>query len=223
MRRILAALKRQLRRGTEPIPFMAGNRRYSRYQVGEWTYGDPAIHSWNEDAKLRIGKYCSIAVEVEILLGGEHNIRRVTTYPFSEVFAEARGIPGHPISKGDVTIGNDVWIGRGALILSGVTIGNGAVIGANSVVSRDVSPYSVVAGNPARHVKWRFEPHVIEQLERTAWWNWPHERVVEALPLLLSEDIEAFLSHSGRKLRDRVAPEDVDATQAQAPKEREQE
>ncbi|MFQ5787186.1 MAG: CatB-related O-acetyltransferase, partial [Thermodesulfobacteriota bacterium] len=112
-----------------------------------------------------------------------------------QVGEEAEQFKGHPRSKGDVIIGHDVWIGRDTLILSGVTIGNGAVVAARSVVTRHVSPYSVVGGNPARQIKFRFPEHVIDALQRIAWWDWPLPKIKEALPLLLSSDVEAFLAH----------------------------
>ena len=122
-------------------------------EVGKWTYGKPTLH-FPEIGSIKIGNYCSIAPGVEIIIRGDHNIDWVTTFPFMSFtdkgWPQARDFPGHPKSKGGVTIGNDVWIGLGALILSGVTIGDGAVIGAHAVVTKSVPPYAVVAGNPAR-------------------------------------------------------------------------
>ncbi|HEX5127349.1 MAG TPA: CatB-related O-acetyltransferase, partial [Rhodocyclaceae bacterium] len=130
-------------------------QRYPQYSIGRGTYGDDLlVRNWNEGTTLRIGNYCSIAAGVKIYLGGEHRTDWVTTYPFSALWPEAAHIEGHPRSKGDVTIGNDVWIGTEAMILSGVTIGDGAVIGARAVVSRDVPPYAIVAGNPASVVRY---------------------------------------------------------------------
>ena len=93
-----------------------------------------------------------------------------------------------------MSIGNDVWIGTEAFILSGVTIGDGAVIAARSVVTRDVAPYAVVAGNPARQVRLRFSETVIDALERIRWWDWPITEIQSAWPLLLSSDVEAFVA-----------------------------
>lgn len=174
--------------------FMSKNRRFSEHEIGEWTYGNPRVLSWDEGAKLRIGRFCSIAQDVTILLGGEHRVDWVTTYPFSALFPEAERFPGHPLSKGDVTIGNDVWIGTEALILSGVEIGNGAVIAARSVVTKTVEPYSIVGGNPVRHIKFRFGDSQIRDLQAIAWWNWPLPKVKEAWPFLLSPDIDEFIS-----------------------------
>lgn len=98
-----------------------------------------------------------------------------------------------PASNGDVIIGNDVWIGSEATIISGVRVGDGAVIGARAVVTGDVPPYAIAAGNPARIVKMRFEEKTIDRLLQIRWWEWEDKRIEKALPLLLSTDIEAFL------------------------------
>jgi acetyltransferase-like isoleucine patch superfamily enzyme len=163
------------------------------YEIGGWTYGIPEVLSWQEGTTLQIGKYCSISENVTILLGGEHRIDWVTTYPFTALFPEYKDYKGHPRSKGNVIIGNDVWIARDVLILSGVNIGNGAVIGAGSIVTKDIADYSVASGNPARHIKWRFEQDKIAKLRTIAWWDWPHAKVLEALPFLLSTNIEKFI------------------------------
>jgi chloramphenicol O-acetyltransferase type B len=96
-------------------------------------------------------------------------------------------------------IGNDVWIGRGALILSGVSVGDGAVVGAGSVVSADVAPYSIVAGNPARHLRFRCDESERAALLRIAWWDWPFHRIKEAWPLMFSEDIRRFIAPTRRR------------------------
>lgn len=167
--------------------------RYPHYRIGQGTYGDLEVLSWGEGTTLTIGSYTSIAEGVKVFLGGEHRIDWVTTYPFNVLWESAKHYKGHPKTKGNVVIGNDVWIGTEALILSGVTIGDGAVIGARSVVTRDVPPYAVVAGNPARFVKYRFEEIVIERLLALKWWNWEPRQVINAMPELLDKRIEKFL------------------------------
>lgn len=167
------------------------------YEIGDWSYGTPWVAHWGEPATLKVGRYCSIANDVYIFVGGNHRIDWVTTYPFSALafqWPNAEGIPGHPATKGDVVIGNDVWIGMGATVLSGITIGDGAVIATRSVVTNDVPAYGIVGGNPARLIRHRFSPDVIERLLAIRWWDWPEERVNRFLPLLLSEDIEAFIT-----------------------------
>jgi acetyltransferase-like isoleucine patch superfamily enzyme len=173
---------------------MADNEAYAAYEIGQWTYGKPIVEFPSSRATLKIGRFCSIADSVRILLGGEHNVHWVTTYPFNVVWPEAQSFTGHPATRGGVSIGNDVWIGRDSVIMSGCQIGNGAVIGAGSIVRQNVFPYSIVAGNPARHLRFRFSAEQIEALEQIAWWNWPIEKIIAALPLLLGPDIQQFIS-----------------------------
>ena len=172
------------------------SQRYPRYQIDRDTYGWPRVVDSGEGATLKIGAFCSIAKGVAIFLGGEHHTEWVTTFPFPALWRAARQIQGHPKTKGDIIIGNDVWIGQDALILSGVTIGDGAVIAARAVVTKNIEPYSIVAGNPARLIRKRFPEETIARLLGVAWWTWPTEEIEQALPLLLSNDIEAFLRYA---------------------------
>lgn len=169
---------------------------YPEYAIGDDSYGIPEIIADISDQNrvCRIGKYCSIAQGVKIFLGSEHRPDWGTTYPFNFFWPEARAIKGHPVSKGDVTIGNDVWIATEALILSGVTIGDGAVIGARAVVTRDVAPYTIVAGNPAKPVKTRFDQSTIDRFLKLQWWDWPKQKITRALPDLMATDVELFLN-----------------------------
>lgn len=167
-------------------------------EVGRHTYGHEqiTIRSWGESAELRIGSFCSIADRVTIFLGGNHRSDWVTTFPFpafADRWQQARGIEGEHTTNGDVVIGSDVWVGSNATIMSGVTVGDGAVIGANSCVTRDVAPYAVVAGNPARQLRLRFDPETIEKLLAICWWEWSDERIEANVPLLCSADIDRFL------------------------------
>lgn len=173
--------------------YLRNNPNFTKYDIGEYTYGTPIIRSWDDNTHFKIGKFCSIAGNVQMLLGGEHRTDWITTYPFNKKFSEAANKKGHPSSKGDIEIGNDVWIGQNAIILSGVSIGNGAVIGAGSVVSKDVPAYAIVAGNPAKVIRYRFTEDQIARLEKIAWWIWPDEKVIEAIPFMLDNNIEEFL------------------------------
>jgi len=178
-------------------PFFTNkNPKYACYNIGDWTYGNPIIKSWDEKTELKIGKFCSIAGNVQILLGGEHRKDWVTTYPFTEFFEEAKGIGGHPHTKGSITIGNDVWICQNAIILSGVTIGNGVVVGAGTVITRDIPAYAIAAGNPAKIIGYRFTDEQIYKLETIAWWNWDIERIKTQLPMLLSSRIDEFIEEN---------------------------
>ncbi len=169
----------------------------AQFSIGDFTYGSPAVISYDNSSRLSIGKYCSFAGKVTILLGGDHRLDWATTYPFPDLsgpWPEGSEIAGHPASKGAIVIGNDVWVGYGATILSGTTIGDGAVIGANALVSRDVKPYGIAAGNPAKVIKMRFENHTVSRLLQLAWWNWSERKVRDNVHLLCSSDIEALLT-----------------------------
>jgi acetyltransferase-like isoleucine patch superfamily enzyme len=164
--------------------------------AGRGTYGDPAIEYHGGDTtKVRIGAFCSIATGVILTPGGNHRVDWVTTFPLRIKL----GLPGaytdgHPAAKGDIVIGNDVWIGRGAKVMSGVTVGDGAVIAAWSVVTHDVDPYAIVGGVPARPIRARFPPPTVDALLRIAWWNWPDELIAERVDLLCDPDVDAFVA-----------------------------
>jgi virginiamycin A acetyltransferase len=167
----------KLPRAQPKDPFMDNNPTYKLYSIGKFSYGNPKIIAWDKKNVLKIGNFCSIADGVIIVLGGEHRIDWVTTYPFNKNLKDCCHFTGHPATKGDIIIGNDVWIGLNATILSGVTIGDGAVIGANSLVARDVEPYTIVAGNPARSIRKRFSQQTIDKLLRIKWWDWEIEKI----------------------------------------------
>jgi acetyltransferase-like isoleucine patch superfamily enzyme len=156
--------------------------------VGTGTYGDPIVYWWNLETHLSIGKFSSIADEVVFILGGEHSTQSKSTFPFTSFPKQWKNTnfdSGQPISKGDINIGNDVWIGYRATILSGVSIGDGAVIGAGSVISKNVAPYSIVAGNPAKVIGMRFTKSQIKSLLKEAWWEWPIEKINAHIPSLV--------------------------------------
>jgi acetyltransferase-like isoleucine patch superfamily enzyme len=164
---------------------------------GKYSYGKPIIHWQNKEAKLFVGNFCSIADNCNILLGGNHRTDWVTTYPFGHihknVFKNFKG-NGHPSTKGNVIIGNDVWIGRNVTIMSGVTIGDGAVIANNSHVVKNVEPYSITGGNPAKFIKNRFTEQQIAKLLEIKWWYWEDAKIEQFTHLLCNNDIDNFIN-----------------------------
>jgi chloramphenicol O-acetyltransferase type B len=166
----------------------------SRVSVGEFTYGNPRFFLWHDAERIEIGKYCSIAEETAIMGGGEHRSDWVTTHPLRIAFADPLAYQdGHPATKGPTRIGNDVWLGYRSVVLSGVSIGDGAIIGAGSIVTRDVPPYAIVAGNPATEVRRRFTQQQIDDLLTIKWWNWPAQEVRNHISVLCSSDIDTFI------------------------------
>lgn len=175
--------------------------------VGDYTYYDDMEDAMNFECnvlyhfdfigdKLIIGKFCAIGSDVQFIMNGaNHYMDGISTFPFYIFGGDwAKSAPAKeelPF-KGDTVIGNDVWIGYKATIMPGVTIGNGAIIAAHSVVAKDVEPYSIVGGNPAKLLRKRFTEEQIDNLQQLSWWNWSIEKITSALPLIVSGDIEEF-------------------------------
>ncbi len=164
---------------------------------GRFSYGKPKLFWDNDDADLIVGNFCSIAQGCCVFLGGNHRTDWVTTFPFGHVnkhkFNNFNGL-GHPATNGNVTIGHDVWIGGNVTIMSGVSIGSGAVIANNSHVVKDVDAYSISGGNPAKHIKFRFNEDQINALLLIEWWHWPEEKINKNLPLLCDKNIDKFIN-----------------------------
>ena len=152
--------------------------------------------------RLGIGKYCSIACGAKFLLNSaNHTLRSLSTYPFP-IFYEAWGTPVSEVSsawdnRGDIVIGNDVWIGYEAVILSGVHIGDGAIIGARAVVTRDVEPYTIMGGVPARPIRKRYDEETIQRLLALRWWDFPPEQMRKCLDALEQGDLQALEQMAG--------------------------
>ena len=161
--------------------------------VGDYTYGSFEAKDFGDKTKLTIGKFCSFAEHVTFILGGEHRSDFATTYPFNVLVDEFKYIKGHPASKGNITVGNDVWIGFNSIILSGVTIGDGAIIGANSLVTKDVEPYAIYAGNPAKFIRYIFDRDTIDKLLKLKWWDYDEKQLVKIIPILQSNNFDKLL------------------------------
>lgn len=177
--------------------------------IGEYTYYDDPEDSENFERnvlyhfpfvgdKLIIGKFCALSRGIKFIMNGaNHKMSGFSTYPF-EIFGQGweRVMPQadeYPF-KGDTVIGNDVWIGYEAVIMPGVKVGDGAIIAAKSVVTKEVAPYSIVGGNPARIIRPRFPDPIVQALLEIAWWNWDMEKITRNLEQIVSADIEALQS-----------------------------
>ncbi len=175
--------------------------------VGEYTIYDDFVRDPREFQKnnvlyhypvnrerLVIGRFCSIACGAKFLFNSaNHTLNSLSTYPFPILFEEwpldVEDIPRAWDNRGDIVVGNDVWIGYEAVILAGVTIGDGAVIGARAVVTRDVPPYTIVGGVPAKPIRTRFDRDTAERLLELKWWDWPAERIAANLEAIQSGDL----------------------------------
>lgn len=145
--------------------------------------------------RLIVGKFCSIACGAKFILNSaNHTLSSLSTYPFPIFFEEwdldVADITNAWNNKGDIIIGNDVWIGYEAVILSGVTIGDGAIIGTRAVVTKDVPPYAIVGGLPARPIRQRFPQETVDALLKMRWWDWPRERIMQNIEKIQTGNIE---------------------------------
>jgi acetyltransferase-like isoleucine patch superfamily enzyme len=169
--------------------------------IGEkYTHGSISVLYWSPENDIKIGKFCTFGANIVAYLGGNHDTNRLSTYPFgyinTHVFNNITSEVAHSIaiSKGPIRIGNDVWIGSNVRIMSGVTIGDGAVIANSSHVVKDVAPYSIVGGNPANFIRYRFTESQIKRLLEIKWWDWTDEKINQNLPLMCTNDIDAFIN-----------------------------
>ncbi|WP_010300176.1 CatB-related O-acetyltransferase [Candidatus Odyssella thessalonicensis] len=170
--------------------------------VGDYTYYDDPedVHNFHKNVlylfdfiqdKLIIGKFCQIAAGVRFVMNGaSHAMEGVSTYPFKIFGGAWVNAPLDAPHKGNTIIGNDVWIGNSATFMPGVKIGDGAIIGTNALVTKDVEPYTIVGGNPARPIRPRFDPATIEFLLELKWWDWPIEKISQHINALATGDLE---------------------------------
>ncbi len=168
--------------------------RSDKFKIGKHCYGSIIVNGHHLLDEMIIGSFCSIGPGVQtIVKGWNHNAEWFTTYPFAafaDKWPNANKIKALPKTQRAIKIGSDVWIGRNALIFSDITIGDGAIIGAYSVVSKDIPPYSIAAGNSMRIIKKRFSDEDIEYLLKLKWWDWPDSKINEYLDIINSNDID---------------------------------
>ncbi|TGK36026.1 antibiotic acetyltransferase [Leptospira gomenensis] len=190
------------------IGFLKNFIRSQSIEVGDYTYYDDPKGAENFETenvlyhydfsgdRLIVGKFCALATGVKFIMNGaNHRMNSFSTYPFAifgngweVVMSRMQNLP----HKGDTIVGNDVWIGTNAVILPGVKIGDGAIVGAYSVVARDVPPYTIVAGNPARLIRDRFSKDTTEKLLKLRWWDWSPEKITNSLEFLTCLDFETL-------------------------------
>ncbi len=188
----------------ERLCFLKNVVKNPNISVGDYTYYDDFenVENFEKNVKyhfnfvgdrLIIGKFCMIASDVTFIMNGANHLSEsLSAYPFAifgKGWEHAMDDKSYP-HKGDITIGNDVWIGYNATIMAGVNIGDGAIIAANATVVKDVEPYSVVGGNPAKEIKKRFSKETIDKLLKLQWWNWSIDRITANLQNLTGNDVD---------------------------------
>lgn len=194
--------------GYERMVFLKNYLQHPQITIGDYTYYDDFETVANFEKNVRylfeftgdrliIGKFCMIASGVEFIMNGaNHLYNAISSYPFAvfgngwEHAMEGKSYP----YKGDTVVGNDVWLGYKSTILAGVKIGDGAIVGTGALVTKDVPPYAIVGGNPARILRYRFTEEQIVRLLELRWWDWPAERITAAVHLLTGNDVAALLS-----------------------------
>ena len=182
-------IKKRLWRKNNPLndTYIVNAFDLNYIKVGRYTYGPLDVEIGNNFEKLYIGEFCSIADKVKFLLSVEHEVNTISTYPFKAKFGDEFL---SSTSKGDIIVDDDVWIGYGATIMSGVHIGQGAVVAAGAVVTKDVPPYAIVGGVPAKVIRYRFEPEMIDELQKVDYSK------------LTKEDIEKHIDDLYTELKD---------------------
>ena len=185
-------------------------------EIGDYTIyndfvSDPCLFEQNNvlyhypinHERLIIGKFCSIAYGAKFLFNcANHTLKSLSTYTFPLFYEDWELDKAYVASawdnKGDIVIGNDVWIGYEAVIMAGVHIGDGAIVGTRAVVTKDVPPYTIVGGIPAKEIRKRFSPDIIEQMQALKWWDWSVDKIREFLPYLMNGDLEKIVAMKNR-------------------------
>lgn len=192
--------------GVERLCFLKNLIKNPQIVVGDYTYYDDfeTVENFEKNVKylfdftgdkLIIGKFCMIASGVEFIMNGaNHLVESISSFPFAIFGGDwANSMEGKTYpNRGNIVIGNDIWLGYQSTILSGVTVGHGAIVGAKSVVTSDVPPYSIVGGNPARIIRMRHDEATIKTLLELAWWDWDLEKITRHVSLLMGHDVVAL-------------------------------
>ncbi|EOW9411601.1 Vat family streptogramin A O-acetyltransferase [Vibrio cholerae] len=199
-------------KGFPQVGYLKNYIKSPNIEVGDYTYYDDPNGPENFESnvlyhfpfigdKLKIGRFCAIAKDVKFIMNGaNHSMSGFSTYPFF-IFGNGWETPAPQVGelpyKGDTVIGNDVWLGYESTIMPGITIGDGAIVASKSVVTQDVPPYSIVGGNPAKVLKHRFEPYVVDKLLAIAWWDWSAEKITKNLKAITNNELDLLLVESG--------------------------
>ena len=204
------------RTGDQQTVYLNAVIKDPQIEVGDYTIyndfiADPLLFEKNNvlyhypihREKLIIGKFCSIACGTKFLFNcANHTLKSLSTYTFplfyEEWELEKSNITTAWDNKGNIVIGNDVWIGYEAVIMAGVHIGDGAIVGTRAVVTKDVPPYTIVGGIPAKEIRKRFSPDIIEQMQTLKWWDWSVDKIREFLPYLMNGDLEKIVAMKNR-------------------------
>ncbi len=193
-------MKRLLRRVGRLFGIEKRNRVPDYIKIGRGTYGvrRNTFHGLSPEVPVEFGNFCSVATDVRIVCLAGHPTDLPSTYPFRTLMFHPERGNQDAVCRGPVRIGHDVWIGHGAVVLPGVSIGTGAAIGSGAVVSKDVPPFTIVAGVPAKPLRERFPRAVQDGLKRIAWWDWPHDELRAAMADLRALSAEELVAKYDR-------------------------
>jgi acetyltransferase-like isoleucine patch superfamily enzyme len=192
-------LRRSLNRAESSVALQERAQRHladGTLVMGNMSYYAPNVVKYQGDTgRVIIGNFASVAPDADFYVGGLHRTEWVSQYGLRTMLdLPGAHEDGFTHGRGDIVVGSDTWVTNGCTVMSGVTIGDGAVVGTKAVVAKDVRPYAVVVGNPAREIRRRFSDEQIDALLRIRWWDWPTEQVREHVALICSPDVDAFIA-----------------------------
>jgi len=192
-------LRRSLNRAESSVALQERAQRHladGTLVMGNMSYYAPNVVKYQGDTgRVIIGNFASVAPDADFYVGGQHRTEWVSQYGLRAMLdLPGAHEDGFTHGRGDIVVGSDTWVTNGCTVMSGVTIGDGAVVGTKAVVAKDVRPYAIVVGNPAREIRRRFSDEQVEALLRIRWWDWPTEQVKQHIELICSPDIDAFIA-----------------------------